>query len=89
MGMERISLYAGLMPYLSNRICGKRNLNIAAPFYFFLFFFLLKFIFKESERYMKKKRIRAGSVKTLLRSSNSTHKMIALWLLSAMGLPCI
>lgn len=38
MGMERISLYAELMPYVSNRLCGRRNLNIAAPFLFVSFF---------------------------------------------------
>lgn len=90
MGMERISLYAELMPYVSNRLCGRRNLNIAAPFLFVSFFFIFfKFIFKESKRYMKKKKIRAGSVKTPLKSSNSKQKMTVLWLLSATGLPCL
>lgn len=57
MGMERISLYAGLMPYLSNWLCGRRNLNIAAPFYlffFFFFFFKILFLKKAKDTWRKK-----------------------------------
>lgn len=56
MGMERISLYAELMSYGSNRLCGRRNLNIAAPFLFvsFFSFFSNLFLKKAKDTWRKK-----------------------------------